>query len=57
VTQKSQQLDPYNLHCEARLALGELEMELNTLRPRARRQAEQVITRPNVVVVANKLAL
>jgi hypothetical protein len=57
VTQKSQQLDPYNLHCEARLALCELEMELNTLRPRARRQAEQVITRPNVVVVANKLAL
>jgi len=27
--QKSQQLGPYNINCEARLALGELEMELN----------------------------
>lgn len=69
--QKSQQLGPYNINCEARLALGELEMELNF--PRAAlnsspwqrrfavgalelvaRQAEQAITRPNVVVAANK---
>ena len=27
--QKSQQLGPYNINCEARLALGELEMKLN----------------------------
>jgi hypothetical protein len=28
--QKSQQLGPYNISCEARLALGELGMELNS---------------------------
>jgi hypothetical protein len=67
--QKSQQLGPYNINCEARLALGELEMGLNSSSGRAQlislaaktrsrgleliaRQAEQAITRPNVVVAA-----
>ena len=71
--QKSQQLGPSNVNCEARLALGELEMELNSSSGRAQlislaaktrsggleliaRQAEQAITRPNVVVAADKLA-
>ena len=71
--QKSQQLGPYNINCEARLALGELEMQLNSSSGRAQltslaaetrsrgleliaRQAEEAITRANVVVAANKPA-
>jgi DNA-binding winged helix-turn-helix (wHTH) protein/TolB-like protein/Tfp pilus assembly protein PilF len=73
VIQKSQQLGLYNINCEARLALGELEMQLNSSSGRAQltslaaetrgrgleliaRQAEEAITRANVVVAANKPA-
>src|SRR5260370_39189207 len=35
VIQKSQQLGLYNINCEARLALGELEMQLNSSSGRA----------------------
>ena len=69
--QKSQHLGPYNINCEARLALGELERQLNSSSGRAQltslaaetrsrgleliaRQAEEAITRANVVVAANK---
>jgi DNA-binding winged helix-turn-helix (wHTH) protein/tetratricopeptide (TPR) repeat protein len=73
VIQKSQKLGLYNINCEARLALGELEMQLNSSSGRAQltslaaetrsrgleliaRQAEEAITRANVVVAANKPA-
>jgi hypothetical protein len=73
VIQKSQQLGLYNINCEARLVLGEMELQLNSSSGRAQlispaaetrsrgleliaRQAEQAITRANVVVAANKPA-
>jgi hypothetical protein len=73
VIQKSQQLGLYNINCEARLALGELELQLNSSSGRAQlislaaetrsrgleliaRQAEQAITKANVVVAVNKPA-